>query len=185
MTVFPEEGSTPYLVPPDARGERLDQYLSARLEGVSRSRIQALIAEGHILVDGQPSKASSKLRGGESLDVKIPPPAEMSLAPEALPLDIVYEDADLLVVNKPQGMATHPAPGSLSGTLVNALLAHCTDLSGIGGVSRPGIVHRLDKDTSGLLVVAKNDVAHQGLSAQIAAKTATRQYLAVIKVSYL
>lgn len=180
MSASPEEGSTPYLVPPDARGERLDQYLSARLEGVSRSRIQALIAEGHILVDGQPSKASLKLRGGESLDVNIPPPAEMSLAPEALPLDIVYEDADLLVVNKPQGMATHPAPGSLSGTLVNALLAHCKDLSGIGGVSRPGIVHRLDKDTSGLLVVAKNDVAHQGLSAQIAAKTATRQYLAVI-----
>ena len=175
-----EEASSQHLVPPEARGERLDQYLSALLEGVSRSRLQALIAEGQVLVNGQSAKAALKLRGGETLDVTIPPPTEMSLEPEALPLDIVYEDSDLLVVNKPQGMATHPAPGSLSGTLVNALLAHCSDLSGIGGVSRPGIVHRLDKDTSGLLVVAKNDLAHQGLSAQIAAKTATRQYLAVI-----
>ena len=168
------------IVPAEAKGERLDQYLSAQLEGVSRSRLQDLIAEGLVTVNGKPTKPGLKLRGGESLDVTIPPPEEMSLAPEAIPLDVIYEESDLLVVNKPQGMATHPAPGTLSGTLVNALLAHCVDLSGIGGVTRPGIVHRLDKDTSGLLVVAKNDLAHQGLSAQIAAKTAQRQYLAVI-----
>lgn len=167
-------------VPADAKGDRLDQFLSAQLEGVSRSRLQDLIAQGLVLVNGKTTKAGLKLRGGESLVVTIPPPEEMSLEPEAIPLDVVYEDSDLLVVNKPQGMATHPAPGTLSGTLVNALLAHCQDLSGIGGVTRPGIVHRLDKDTSGLIVIAKNDLAHQGLSAQIAAKTATRQYLAVI-----
>jgi 23S rRNA pseudouridine1911/1915/1917 synthase len=177
-----EEDESPQslIVPPEAKGERLDQFLSAQLEGVSRSRLQDLIAEGLVRVNGKNTKAGLKLRGGEAVDVTIPPPEEMSLAPERIPLDVVYEDSDLLVVNKPQGMATHPAPGTLSGTLVNALLAHCVDLSGIGGVSRPGIVHRLDKDTSGLLVVAKNDLAHQGLSAQIAAKTATRQYLAVI-----
>lgn len=175
-----ESATQVLIVPLEAKGERLDQFLSARLEGVSRSRLQDLISEGLVRVNEKSAKPSLKLRGGEKLEVTIPPPAEMSLAPEAIPLDIVYEDADLLVVNKPQGMATHPAPGTLSGTLVNALLAHCTDLSGIGGVTRPGIVHRLDKDTSGLLVIAKNDLAHQGLSAQIAAKTATRQYLAVI-----
>jgi 23S rRNA pseudouridine1911/1915/1917 synthase len=175
-----EDSSQTLIVPPEAKGERLDQYLCAQMEGVSRSRLQDLISEGLVQVNGKPAKSSLKLRGGEVLDVTIPPPEEMSLAPEAIPLEVVYEDSDLLVVNKPQGMATHPAPGTLSGTLVNALLAHCVDLSGIGGVTRPGIVHRLDKDTSGLLVVAKNDLAHQGLSAQIAAKTATRQYLAVI-----
>lgn len=177
---FEEDSTQTLVVPGEARGERLDHFLSTQLEGVSRSRLQALIAEGRIQVDGRPAKSSLKLRGGETVDVSIPPPEGMSLAPEAIPLEVFYEDSDLLVVSKPQGMATHPAPGTLSGTLVNALLAHCKDLSGIGGVTRPGIVHRLDKDTSGLLVVAKNDLAHQGLSAQIAAKTATRQYLAVI-----
>ncbi len=175
-----DDSSQTLTVPPEARGSRLDQFLSAQLEGLSRSRLQDLISEARIQVNGVSAKSSMKLRGGETIAVTIPPPAEMRLTAEAIPLDVVYEDSDLLVVNKAQGMATHPAPGTLSGTLVNALLAHCGDLSGIGGVTRPGIVHRLDKDTSGLLVVAKNDLAHQGLSAQIAAKTATRQYLAVI-----
>lgn len=168
-------------VPMDARGQRLDHFLALSLEGSSRARIQELIAEGDILVDGKPSKPGLKLKGGELLSVSQRPPAEMSLEPEAIPLDVVYEDSELIVINKAQGMVTHPAPGTYSGTLVNALLAHCADLSGIGGVARPGIVHRLDKDTSGLIVVAKTDQAHQNLAAQIQAKTATRQYLAIIQ----
>lgn len=181
MDALPAEDTPQSLiVPPDAKGQRLDQFLSARLADVSRARLQSLIAEGLIRVNGKQAKASLKLRGGEELEVTVPPPEEMSLEAEPIPLDVVYEDSDLLVLNKSQGMATHPAPGSLSGTLVNALLAHCRELSSIGGATRPGIVHRLDKDTSGLLVVAKNDVAHERLAAQIAAKTATRQYLAVI-----
>lgn len=168
-------------VPPEAKGERLDQFLHRHVPTLSRSRLQELIQAGSVLLDGKATKPSIKLKGGESVEVDIPAPRELAVAPEAIPLEVVYEDSDLIVINKPQGMVTHPAPGAWEGTLVNALLAHCQDLSGIGGVARPGIVHRLDKDTSGLLVVAKNDMAHQALSAQIAAKTATRQYLAVVQ----
>ncbi len=167
-------------VPPEAKGERLDQFLHRHLPTLSRSRLQELIEAGSVLLNGKSTKPSLKLKGGETVEVEIPAPRELSVAAEAIPLDVVYEDADLIVINKPQGMVTHPAPGAWEGTLVNALLAHCRDLSGIGGVARPGIVHRLDKDTSGLLVVAKNDASHQALSAQIAAKTAKRQYLAVV-----
>lgn len=167
-------------VPPEAKGERLDQFLHRHLPTLSRSRLQELIEAGSVLLNGKSTKPSHKLKGGETVEVEIPAPRELSVAAEAIPLDVVYEDADLIVINKPQGMVTHPAPGAWEGTLVNALLAHCRDLSGIGGVARPGIVHRLDKDTSGLLVVAKNDASHQALSAQIAAKTAKRQYLAVV-----
>lgn len=167
-------------VPPEAKGERLDQFLHRHVPTLSRSRLQELIQAGSVLLDGRPTKSSVKLKGGESLAYEVPAPRELAVAAEAIPLEVVYEDSDLIVINKPQGMVTHPAPGAWEGTLVNALLAHCHDLSGIGGVARPGIVHRLDKDTSGLLVVAKNDLAHQSLSAQIAAKTARRQYLAVV-----
>ncbi|HEY9855658.1 MAG TPA: RluA family pseudouridine synthase [Stenomitos sp.] len=167
-------------VPPEAKGERLDQFLHRHIPTLSRSRLQELIEAGSVLLNGKPAKPSLKLKGGEAVQYEIPAPRELAVAAEAIPLDVVYEDSDLIVINKPQGMVTHPAPGAWEGTLVNALLAHCQDLSGIGGVARPGIVHRLDKDTSGLLVVAKNDAAHQALSAQIAAKTAKRQYLTVV-----
>lgn len=169
------------LVPPEAKGERLDQFLHRHLPDVSRSRLQELIQAGSVRLNGAAAKPSSKLKGGETLAYELPPPRELAVTPEDIQLDVVYEDSDLLVVNKPQGMVTHPAPGAWEGTLVNALMAHCSDLSGIGGVVRPGIVHRLDKDTSGLIVVAKNDRAHQSLSAQIAAKTARREYLAVVQ----
>lgn len=176
-----EEEAETYLVTPEEAGQRLDQFCQAQLAGFSRARCQALIEGGHVTVGDRAAKASLKLKAGESVTIGVPPLEESEVLPEAIPLAIVYEDADLLVVNKPQGMVVHPAPGSPSGTLVNALLHHVRDLSGIGGVSRPGIVHRLDKDTSGLMVVAKHDRAHQALSAQIAAKTALRQYWAVVR----
>ncbi len=164
----------------EAVGLRLDRFLASALPDMSRSRLQQLIAGGMVSVDGRPARASHKLRGGERIELEVPPPEPSSVAPEALDIDIRYEDADLVVVAKPQGMATHPAPGTRSGTLVNALLARIADLSGIGGELRPGIVHRLDKDTSGLLVVAKHDRAHRALQAQIQAKTAEREYLAIV-----
>lgn len=166
-------------VPPEAAGTRLDRYLGDAEPGLSRTRIQSLIAQGQVKVGGKPAKPSYRLRGGERIEIHVPPPEPSALQPEALPLDILYEDADIIVVNKPQGMATHPAPGTTGGTLVNALLARTPDLSGIGGEARPGIVHRLDKDTSGLLVVAKHDQAHRALQAQIQARTARREYLAI------
>jgi len=147
---------------------------------LSRSAVQRLIEDGHILVDGRTYRAGHKLSGGEIVQVTIPPPEPTDIRPERIPLDIIYEDSDIAVVNKPRGMTVHPAPGSPSHTLVNAILAHCKDLSGVGGVERPGIVHRLDKDTSGLLVVAKNDAAHLALQSQIQKRTMKRRYLAVV-----
>jgi 23S rRNA pseudouridine1911/1915/1917 synthase len=166
---------------PHWAGLRLDKYLAESAPDLSRSRVQQLIEDGKVEVDGKAAKASQKLRGGERITVVVPPPEPTGVAPEDIPLDIRYEDADLVVINKPQGMATHPAPGTRRGTLVNALLARISDLSGIGGELRPGIVHRLDKDTSGLLVVAKHDRAHRALQAQIQAKSASREYLAVAR----
>jgi len=142
-------------VPKDKEGTRLDIFLSGQSLELTRSRIQKLIEAGKILINGSPAKASHKVRSGEKITVEIPPPRESKILPENIPLDIIYEDNDLLVVNKPAGMVVHPAAGNFTGTLVNALLYHCKNLSGIGGVLRPGIVHRLDKGTSGLLVVAK------------------------------
>ncbi|MCL2496866.1 MAG: RluA family pseudouridine synthase, partial [Clostridiales bacterium] len=147
-------------------GQRLDICLSKACVDISRSRLQALIKEGAVTVDGRPAKPSLILAGGERVIVALPPAQPAELAAEAIDLNIVYEDADILVVDKPQGMVVHPAAGHSSGTLVNALLNHCRDLSGINGVARPGIVHRIDKDTSGLLVVAKHDAAHMGLARQ-------------------
>ena len=168
-----------YLVAGDLAGQRLD-VAAARITGLSRSQVQRLIEGGLVLVDGRRAKAGRRVRCGETLTVTLPEPEPAVAVPEALPLEVVYEDGDLLVVNKPRGMAVHPGAGRNRGTLVNALLHHCRDLSGIGGVQRPGIVHRLDKDTSGLLVVAKNDVAHQELARQIKARTVTRRYLALV-----
>ena len=161
-------------------GARLDKSL-ADATGLSRARIQALIAEGRVEVAGRPAaSASLKVAEGTPFSITIPPAAEASAAPEDIPLAIAYEDEHLIVVDKPAGLVVHPAAGNPAGTLVNALLHHCRgQLSGIGGVARPGIVHRIDKDTSGLLVVAKTDAAHEGLAAQFAAHSVHRRYLAV------
>jgi 23S rRNA pseudouridine1911/1915/1917 synthase len=161
-------------------GLRVDRYLSEVSGLATRSQIQRLMREGLVLVDGKPAKPSHRLRGGEALSVTIPDPEPSGIDAEEIPLDILYEDGDLLVVNKPAGMVVHPAAGVRTGTLVNALLAHCTDLSGIGGVMRPGIVHRLDKGTSGLIIVAKHDRAHVKLSRDLAQRRIERTYDAVV-----
>jgi 23S rRNA pseudouridine1911/1915/1917 synthase len=159
---------------------RLDKAL-AEATNLSRARVQALIEEGQVQVAGKPAaSASMKVAEGASFRITVPPAAEAAAAPEAIPLVIAYEDEHLIVIDKPAGMVVHPAAGNPDGTLVNALLHHCRgQLSGIGGVARPGIVHRIDKDTSGLLVVAKTDAAHEGLAGQFAAHTVHRRYLAV------
>jgi 23S rRNA pseudouridine1911/1915/1917 synthase len=175
------------LVPEDIDAPvRLDQYLTAELadqfEDLSRSRIQKLIDEGRVTVDEKGGKAGARLRGGELISLLVPADVRLEIEAENIPLSVIYEDSDLIVINKPAGMVTHPGAGVHTGTLVNALLYHCGDsLSGISGVLRPGIVHRLDKDTSGLLVVAKNDRAHHSLANQIKHKHATRQYLALLE----
>ena len=159
---------------------RLDIFLSEKFSDKSRSHIQKIISDGLVTVDGKIVKPSQKLCGGEIISVTEAEPIDTEYLPENLPLDILYEDADIIVVNKARGMTVHPAETVKSGTLVNALLFHCKDLSGINGVIRPGIVHRLDKDTSGVMVVAKNDSAHINLAEQIKNKTATRKYLAIV-----
>lgn len=167
-------------VPQESCGERIDRYISDNIAELTRSAVQGLLEKGNILVNGKKVSKSCKLKGGEELSVELPEPQPMDAAPEDIPLDIVYEDSDLLVVNKPKGMVVHPAHGNYTGTLVNALLHHCGDsLSGINGVIRPGIVHRIDKNTSGLLIVAKNDAAHLHLAEQIKVHSFTREYEAV------
>jgi 23S rRNA pseudouridine1911/1915/1917 synthase len=165
---------------PLAAGRRLDAWLAEQVEGLSRSRIHDLILSGAALVDGHAAKPKHKVAAGERIEIEIPPPEDAVPEPEAIALDVVFEDESLIVINKAAGMVVHPAPGHSSGTLVNALLHHCQDLSGIGGVRRPGIVHRLDQDTSGLLVAAKNDAAHQALSGAMARRDISREYLAVV-----
>lgn len=161
-------------------GVRLDAFLSAD-GALTRSQAARLIAEGRVRVNGKPAAKSARLSGGETVTVDVPQLRETALPPQDIPLDVVYEDDDVIVVNKPTGLVVHPAPGHPDGTLVNALLHHCGDsLSGIGGEKRPGIVHRIDRDTSGLLIVAKNDFAHQSLSAQLADRSLSRVYEAVV-----
>lgn len=162
-------------------GTRLDKYISALLEGKSRSYIQGMIEKGGVLVNGSIRKSNYPVREGDAVSVTIPEPEELGVKPEKIPLEILYEDSDLVVVNKKQGMVVHPASGVYSGTLVNALLEHCTDLSGINGVLRPGIVHRIDKDTSGILVIAKNDHAHNILAEQLKEHSMTRVYYALVE----
>lgn len=170
-----------YEVPEDAKGIRLDVLLAKEIPEVSRSRIQQLLNEGKIVLEGlEKVKANYRVKGNERIHINLPEPASLEVKPEPIDLDILYEDKDIIIVNKPQGMVVHPAPGNKEGTLVNALLHHCQDLSGINGLLRPGIVHRLDKDTSGILVAAKNDLAHQGLAAQIKDRTMKRVYLALV-----
>ena len=162
-------------------GMRLDKLLAEELEGVSRSAAQSLIGQGLVTSAGKILSKSAKLAAGQLVQVVLPEPKALDVLPEEIPLEIVFEDDDMLVVNKPKGMVVHPAPGNYTGTLVNALLHHCgKGLSGINGVLRPGIVHRIDKDTSGLLLVAKNDHAHRGLAGQIQAHSLTREYRAVV-----
>ncbi len=166
---------------PEDEGRRLDHFLTGRFTVLSRNRIQKLIEDGQVSVNRLTcTNKNYRLKAGDPVEINIPPPEEASVKPEKIALDIVYEDEDLLVINKPRGMVVHPAPGHREKTLVNALLYHCKDLSGIGGVMRPGIVHRLDKDTSGLLIVAKNDHAHQSLSDQLKKRLLCREYLALV-----
>ncbi|NPV29731.1 MAG: RluA family pseudouridine synthase [Firmicutes bacterium] len=167
-------------VPPEADGKRLDYFLSRQTPFLSRSQVQRLIEKGLVLVNFRQARSSYRVRANDQIEMKVPPPDEVALRPESIPLEIVYEDDDLLVVNKPPGLVVHPAPGHSGGTLVNALLNHCPNLPGIGGYLRPGIVHRLDKDTSGLLVVSKTDLAHQSLTAQLKARQIKRKYLALV-----
>lgn len=161
-------------------GERIDKALSTIQEDWSRTQISNWIEEGLIKVNGKEVKAKYKVKEGDSIEVDVPEPEILEVIPENLELDIVYEDSDVLVVNKPRGMVVHPAPGHMTGTLVNGLMYHCKDLSGINGVLRPGIVHRIDKDTSGLLMVAKNDQAHHSLVEQLVNKTVKRKYTALV-----
>ena len=164
-------------VTPDFDGKRIDQCLAASFSDCSRSFLQKLLKDGKVSINGKTQKASSKVAAGDAVLVLLPEPEELNVEPENIPLDILYEDDDLLVVNKPKGLVVHPAPGHADGTLVNALLAHCGDsLSGIGGEKRPGIVHRIDRDTSGLIIAAKNDAAHLALSAQLKDHSLSRTY---------
>lgn len=165
----------------EEQGERLDRYLTERLTDLSRSRIQQLIEQGQVQLNGKIcTSKKTGVKRGDRISLEIPPAEPLELTPEDIPLDILYEDDQLLILNKPAGLVVHPAPGHPDGTLVNAILAHCPNLPGIGGVQRPGIVHRLDKDTTGAIAIAKTEFAHQHLQAQLKAKTAQREYLGVV-----
>ncbi|WP_278832445.1 RluA family pseudouridine synthase, partial [Mitsuokella multacida] len=164
----------------DQDGERLDRFLTRMEPTLSRAHVQKVIAEGQALVSGRVRKANYKLQAGEEVTFHLPEAKPVEILPEDIPLDILYEDSDIIVINKARGMVVHPATGIYTGTLVNALLYHCKDLSGINGEIRPGIVHRLDKDTSGVMVAAKNDAAHLDLAEQIRTKAAHRIYWAIV-----
>lgn len=172
FTASPEEDET---------GKRIDVYIAEYKDGLSRSRVQKLIEGGFVSINGKTVKSNYKLRKGDIIEVEIPDPEPLEIEAENIPLDIIYEDKDVVIVNKPQGMVVHPAAGHYSGTLVNALMYHCKDdLSGINGQTRPGIVHRIDKDTSGVLMIAKSDAAHNSLAQQLAVHSITRKYYAVV-----
>jgi len=170
-----------YKVDESSVGIRLDVFISNRFENKSRSYIQGIIEGETATVNGKCRKSNYKLKLDDIVNLTIPEPVELNVKAEEIPLDVIYEDSDVIVINKPQDMVVHPAPGNYSGTLVNALLNHCTDLSGINGIVRPGIVHRIDKDTSGVLVVAKNDNAHNSLAIQLKDHSMTRSYLALVE----
>lgn len=180
VTTAATTGQYEISVEEEHRGKRLDVFLAGELPDLSRSHIQKLVDDGLVTVNLQPVKANYKIKPGDEITVEIPEPEGLDAAPEDIPLEILYEDRDVIVVNKPQGMVVHPAAGNYTGTLVNALLGHCADLSGINGVMRPGIVHRLDKDTSGVIMAAKNDDAHLSLAKQIKDHTVVRKYIALV-----
>ena len=171
-----------FQVTPTQAGERLDKFLSAACPGYSRSFIQKLAKEGRVLVNQKEQKVNYKVSGNDHVQAIIPPVKELEVHPEQIPLDILYEDDSLLIVNKPKGMVVHPSAGHESGTLVNAVLYHCKEsLSGINGIMRPGIVHRIDRDTTGALVVCKNDNAHLKIAEQMKAHSVTRRYFGIVK----
>lgn len=170
-----------FIVDDNFNGVRLDLFLSKMFEDKSRSYFQGLIEDGLAKVNDMTKKGNYKLKTNDKVSISIPEPVGLNVEPENIPINILYEDSDVIVVNKPQGMVVHPAPGVYNGTLVNALLYHCKDLSGINGVMRPGIVHRIDKDTSGVLVIAKNDLAHNNLAVQFKEHTMTRVYYALVE----
>jgi len=169
-----------YTIEEQQQGERIDKAISSIQTEWSRTQISNWITDGIVKVNGETVKAKYKVKAGDVVEITVPEAEPLDVIAENLALDIVYEDADVLVVNKPKGMVVHPAPGHMTGTLVNGLMYHCKDLSGINGILRPGIVHRIDKDTSGLLMVAKNDVAHESLVEQLVNKTVTRKYTALV-----
>ncbi|ODG89864.1 MULTISPECIES: RluA family pseudouridine synthase [Bacillaceae] len=174
MTVFA------FTVQEDQHLERIDTFIATQNDEWSRSQVQTWLKEDFVLVNGEKIKRNYKVKQGDEISVSVPDPKPLEVIAENIPLDVYYEDADVIVVNKPRGMVVHPALGHETGTLVNALMYHCKDLSGINGVLRPGIVHRIDKDTSGLLMVAKNDVAHEKLADQLRQKTSVRKYIAIV-----
>lgn len=169
-----------WMIEETRHGERIDKFLSEASADLSRSRIQNLVKDGCILVNGKPCKSNTKVKTGDQITLEMPEEIALSVEPEEMDLDIRYEDEDVIVINKPKGMVVHPAPGHTHGTLVNGLMFHCKDLSGINGVLRPGIVHRIDKDTTGLLIVAKNDMAHRDLVEQLQNKSVNRLYYALV-----
>ncbi len=170
-----------YRIPPEDEEERIDKWISNTLQSLSRSYIQKLIKDNLVFVNDKPQKASYRVKADEEIRFQIPDAAKPSIPAEDIPLSILYEDEDILIVDKPKGMVVHPAPGHYCGTLVNAVMFHCQEhLSGIGGIMRPGIVHRIDKDTTGSLIICKNDIAHQNISAQLKAHTITRKYRAIV-----
>ncbi|MBQ7023885.1 MAG: RluA family pseudouridine synthase [Akkermansia sp.] len=169
------------IIAEDSIGARLDQFLAAQLPELSRARIQALIKAGDVTVNGKTTKAKTPVELGMRIEINIPEPEPAEAQPQDIPISVLYEDKDVIVIDKESGMVVHPAAGNPDGTLVNAVLFHCGDLSGIGGVERPGIVHRLDKDTSGCIVVAKNDNAHLSLTTQFAERDTSKIYLAVVQ----
>lgn len=180
-TLDPVPASSELTLLAHTSGDRLDRWLADQVPDLSRSRIQKLIEQAHVQINERVCTSRKAIvQEGDRIQVSIPAAEPLDLIPEDIPLDVLYEDDQLLIINKPVGLVVHPAPGHADGTLVNALLAHCDNLAGIGGVQRPGIVHRLDKDTSGALAIAKTDLAHQQLQAQFKTKTARREYLAVV-----
>jgi 23S rRNA pseudouridine1911/1915/1917 synthase len=180
MTLETNDATTSELVA-DVAGERLDVFVARKVPELTRSRVRQLIDAGHVAVAGHHAKPALRLEPGQRVTVAVPPPEPDGAAPEEIPLDVLFDDADLLAVNKPPGMTVHPAPGHRSSTLVNAILAHCSDLSGVGGVLRPGIVHRLDRDTSGVILVAKNDAAHNALARQLKDRSVEKTYVALVE----
>jgi pseudouridine synthase, RluA family len=176
-----ENHCTEFIVEEKDAGMRLDQFLTGKLPDVSRSFLQRQIKEKGVLVDGRAAKAGNKLKSGWTISITMAPPKELEILPQDIPLDILYEDQDIIVLNKPKQMVVHPAPGHESGTIVNALLYHCKDsLSGINGVMRPGIVHRIDQDTTGAIVACKNDFSHRFIAAQLKEHSITRTYHAIV-----
>lgn len=169
-----------FIVSEESEGERVDKYLTMLMDSLSRSYLQKLLKESHVTVGGQPVKANYRIKTEDAVRVLLPPLITPDILPENIPLEVLYEDEDVIVVNKPKGMVVHPAPGHYSGTLVNALLYHCHNLSGINGVLRPGIVHRIDKDTTGSIIACKNDAAHASIAEQLKEHSVIRKYHAIV-----